>query len=199
MKKILSIISIVLVTLVVGATITLACVKTHTFDAVDALGNYDKIQSITVYKNGAEYNTLTSYSNKDEICKIVSLHKDSLKDNVLSALFQGATGFDESMDTLSTSKNLSDVYAENVCILIRFSETQTLKWDGENILTSKNKNVEYKEIIMQVSNNENFADVAVYVVNNSAETCSYRVNTLAHQAELYDYISKMDVSGNSSN
>lgn len=196
MKKVISIISIALVALVVGATITLACVKTRTFDAIDALGDYDKIQSVTIYKNGAEYNTLTSYSNKDEISKIVSLHKDSLKDNVLSALFQGATGFDESMDTLSTSKSLSDIYAENICISFKFSEKQTLKWENKNVLNSKEKTVEYDKIIMQLNNSKNFADVTVYVLNDSTSSL-YRVNTLAHQADLYDYINNMEYAGNS--
>ncbi len=198
MKKVISIISIVLVALLVGATITLACVKTHTFDAVDALGDYDKIESVEIFKNGSSYNTFSSYSDKTTIDKIVSLHKDSLKDNVLSALFQGATGFDESFDKLSTSKSVSDIYAENICISFKFSEKQTLKWNGENVLTAKEKTVEYNKIIMQLNNSKNFADVAVYVLNDSTSSL-YRVNTLAHQADLYDYINKMDFAGSSAN
>lgn len=195
MKKVISIISIVLVALLVGATITLACVKTKTFDAVNALGDYDKIESVKVYKNGSLYNTFSTHSDKSTIDKIVSLHKDSLKDNVLSALFQGATGFDESMDTLSTAKNLSDIYAETICISFRFGEKQILTWNNENVLTSNDKTVEYSEIIMQLNNSKNFADVTVYVVNSTSASL-YRVNTLAHQAELYDYIEKMEFAGN---
>lgn len=195
MKKVISIISIVLVALLVGATITLACVKTRTFDAVDALGDYDKIESVKVYKGGSEYNTFTSHSDKTVIDKIVSLHKDSLKDNVLSALFQGATGFDESMDTLTVAKNVSDMYSENVCISFKFSEAQTLKWDGENVLNAKEKTIEYKEIVMILNNSENFADVTIYVLNNTSSS-QYKVNALAHQADLYDYIDKMEYSGN---
>ncbi len=195
MKKIISIISIALVALLVGATITLACVKTNTMDAVKTLGDYDKIDYVKVYKGGSEYQSFTIQNDKEVIEKIVSLYKDSLKDNTLSALFQGATGFDPTLDTLDTALTRSEIVKDNISVSFHFSEKLNLKWDGKNVLTSNEKNVEFSEIIMQLNNSKNYADVAVYVVNASNASL-YKLNTIAHQSDLYDYINKMDYSGN---
>lgn len=197
MKKVISIISIVLVALLVGTTITLACVKTKTFDGINALGEYDKISVVEVYKDGSAtaYQSFNSKVDKTTIDKIVKLHKDSLKDNVLSAMFQGTLGFEAKFETLSSSISFSDIVKDSTCILFKFDEKQNLKWDDEEIKTSSNKNVEYNQIVMRLNNSKNYADVAIYVLNSSTSS-SYKITVSAHQYELYKYISNMEYSGN---
>lgn len=197
MKKVISIISIVLVALLVGTTITLACVKTKTFDGINALGEYDKISVVEVYKDGSTtaYQSFNSKVDKTTIDKIVKLHKDSLKDNVLSAMFQGALGFEAKFETLSSSISFSDIVKDSTCILFKFDEKQNLKWDDEEIKNSSNKNVEYNQIVMRLNNSKNYADVAIYVLNSSTSS-SYKITVSAHQYELYKYISNMEYSGN---
>lgn len=202
MKKVISIIAIVLVALLVGATVALACIKTNSTDLVDELGNYDKINYIQVYKDGAYYQAFTKSDDegKQNIDKIVNLHKESLKDNLLSSLFQGALGFESSMEKLTTSTTRDEIVKDKNCVSFAFSEKQTLKWEGETIKIN-NKDVQFYELVLQVSDNENYSEVNVYVLNlaNNASTSNssmYKFTTIAHQSELFDYIENLEFAGN---
>ena len=88
MKKIIAIISSCLVAILLATTITLACTK---FTAVSVVG--DGAMSIKLYK-GESTQALELHEDDEEYKEIVRLQKASLKENPLSSLFQGATGFD---------------------------------------------------------------------------------------------------------
>lgn len=202
MKKVISIVAIVLVVLLVGATVALACIKTNSTDLVDELANYDKLNYVQVYKNGAYYQAFTKSGEEDKnnINKIVCLHKESLKDNMLSSLFQGALGFDASMEKFDASKTRDEIVKDKNCVSFVFSEKQTLTWEDETI-QNNNKNVEFYELILEVQDNENYSEVSVYVLNlaNNASTSNsslYKFTTIAHQSELYDFIEGLEFAGN---
>lgn len=194
MKKVISIIAITLVALLVGATVTLACVKTNTPDVLSKLGVYDNVNYVKVYKEGSEYQVFDA-QNSDVVKKIVELHKDAHKENTLSALFQGATGYDASFTTLESSISKTDILSGNICISFILKDSQNLVWNKKEILNSKDKNVTYKEVLVQLNNSENFADVNVYIMNETNSSL-YKVKTVAHQAKLYSYVSDMEYSGN---
>ncbi len=202
MKKVISIVAIVLVVLLVGATVALACIKTNSTDLVDELANYDKINYVQVYKNGSYYQAFTKSDEegKNSINKIVCLHKESLKDNMLSSLFQGALGFDASMEKFEASKTRDEIVKDKNCVSFIFSEKQTLVWEDETI-QNNSKNVEFYELILEVQDNENYSEVSVYVLNlaNKATTSNsslYKFTTIAHQSALYDFIEGLDFAGN---
>ena len=202
MKKVISIVAIALVLLLVGATVALACIKTNSTDLVDELANYDKINYVQVYKNGSYYQAFTKSDQDgiDNINKVVCLHKESLKENMLSSLFQGALGFNASMEKLETAKSRDEIVKEKNCLSFVFAEKQTLKWEDKNV-QNNNKDVEFYELILEVQDNENYSEVSVYVLNlaNKATTSNssmYKFTTIAHQSALYDFIEELEFAGN---
>lgn len=202
MKKVISIIAIALVALLVGATVALACIKTSSTDVVDRLVNYDDINYVQVYKNGEYYQSFTKSDDegKKNINTIIDLHKKSLKENMLSALFQGALGFDATMETLDASVTRDTIVKDKNCIAFVFAEKQTLVWEGKTVQKSNN-DVQFVELIMEVTDNENYSEVNVYVLNlakNAVTSNSslYKLTTIAHQDKLNDFITKLEFAGN---
>lgn len=202
MKKVISIIAIALVALLVGATVALACIKTSSTDVVDRLVNYDDINYVQVYKDGAYYQSFTKSDDegKKNINTIIDLHKKSLKENMLSALFQGALGFDATMETLDASVTRDTIVKDKNCIAFVFAEKQTLVWEGKTVQKSNN-DVQFVELIMEVTDNENYSEVNVYVLNlakNAVTSNSslYKLTTIAHQDKLNDFITKLEFAGN---
>ena len=119
---------------------------------------------------------------------------------MLSSLFQGALGFDASMEKLESTVTRDTIVKDKNCISFAFSEKQTLKWEDETI-KNNNKDVQFYELILQVSDNENYSEVNVYVLNlaNNASTSNsslYKFTTIAHQSELYDFIENLEFAGN---
>ena len=195
MKKIIAIISSCLVAVLLAVTITLACVK---FTAVTVVS--DVAMSVRVYKDSST-ETMELYKSRDEFAEITNLYNESLKENTLASLFQGATGFDYKVNneevTLSkVTKNDEGTYV--LCFIYDEVKTLTIngeKYVNENANTDKGEStdVTYKALYVEVKNSANFTEYNVYLADNGSSTYSYfNVSLIAQQADLYAYIGELE-------
>jgi len=197
-KKILSISIIALVLALVVTTIVLAVVPKR-LDNPIAEG-YDMI---TVYQNGLErgylYDDDKNSKSNEVYSEIARLHSTSLKDNLLSALFQGTLNYELEVVNKNTTNALSVAKAEGTkAIVFTYlgDEKETLKINGKvykDTSTMTSKTVKFDQIIMPLNNSKNFEQCTIYLVDSSTNRSNYQVRFLAHQSDLYNYIASLDL------
>ena len=192
MKKTISIIIISIVVLLVGATIALALIPYTCYNPI----NKD-FSIITVYKNS--YNNQNTYiSSQEEYEEITKLYNESLEQNILSTMFQGALGDKTNIEKVSSTTVKTLMNAEDAGYFIEFdyNEAQTLIWEDEEYTYmdgQTEKVTKYTSLILEVKNTDSFAETTVYVVNGSSFI--FKITCNAHQADLFDYINKLTWSG----
>ena len=201
-KKIISISVISLVLALVVLTIVLALVPKKFENPI--VSGY---ASITVYQDGiAQQYTYTNNPDTDAerahnevYTTIEKLHAESLKDNLLSAIFQGTGSFEVSVeDTYYANVITSIANAEDTNALVFTylqEDKQVLKIDGEVYKTESalsSKEVTFDMIVMPLGNTDSFEQCTIYLANRSDNKSSYQVTFLAHQAELNKYVSSLD-------
>ena len=193
-KKILSITIISLIVAITIATVILAIIPKKLYNPIAT--NYS---AVTVYKdkNKNNYSEAISDENKAIIDKINELQAKSVKDNMLSALFQGTGSYESrvvSYNEGNVMTSIADVSGA-VCLVFQYLEEQELIWQGEKYTnpqaTNPNKVVTYTKIFMPISSNESFEECTVYLADNSNKS-SYQIKFLAHQSELYDYLISLE-------
>ena len=200
-KRVVSITAIALVAALLITTIVLALVPKKMENFVN-----DGYASITVYQGSTavQYTysknpTTDAEREHNEIFrKIEELHKDSLEDSLLSALFQGTGSFDVTVQKKTHTNILSSV-AEGEGNAIVFTYLQedplVLKIDGKEYRdeTSFNsKTVTYNMIVLELTDSEDFDKCKIYFADRSTRESYYYIEFLAHQAELNDYVSSLD-------
>ena len=197
MKKIIGIIGGSLVAILLVVTIILAC-TTHTAYKLDIA----KPSFIEIYK-GSETAKLTvvkdNVDDEEVYNKIISLYNKSFKENNLSALFQGAKGFKK--EVKNKQVQLSDILNDasgNFILHYRYSNgQQNLKIDGKDYVNPENKSekVTFTDLYIEVANTANYNEFKVYLAVDPTEgpaTESYwQVNLIAHQSDLYTYLSDL--------
>ena len=191
----------VLVALVI-TTIILALVPKTMENPVE-----DGFANITVYQNGTSqlysYNpnaTTESEKKHNEIYnKILELHEESLEDNLLSAIFQGASKIKTTVDIKQVPSALNKV-AEGNGIVFNYlqSEKMVLKIGGEvykvDINSLSSSTIQYDTLIMPLGTSEDYELCTIYIADSSNNyNSSYQIRFLAHQAELNDYISGLSL------
>ena len=194
MKKIIAIISSCVVALLLAVTITLACTR---FTAVGVVN--DGAMSIRVYK-GQSTETMEIHNTHRYFGEIMDLYKASLKENTLSSLFQGATGFDYTVNNKEVS--LSNITANDegtyvLCFI--YNEAKTLTINGEEYVNpnadaskGENTSVKYKALYVQVKNTAHFTEYNVYIAETGSSTYSYfNVSVIAQQSDLYSYVGEL--------
>ena len=198
-KRIVSISVIVLVLALVVTTIVLAVVpKTMTNPIAD--GFY----CIKVYQGSksAMYTPNPTATGADaehnEIFnKIVDLHEESLKDTLLSAIFQGTGSFDVRVVKDSTVSNVISTIAEaeGNAIIFEYSSQQVLKLDGETYEDELSAAgvVKYDMIVLSLNASDNYEECIAYLADTSTKKSIYQVKFLAHQSELNDYVGSLDI------
>ena len=195
MKKIIAIISSCVVAILLAVTITLACVK---FTAVSIV-NTDAM-SIRVYQ-GKTTETMEIHKSSNEYKNIVELFEKSLKENTLSSLFQGATGFDYKVNQKEVT--ISSITGNNegtyvLCFIYNEVKTLTIngeKYVNENANTQKGEStdVTYKALYVEVKNTSNFTEYNVYLAASGNDTYSnFNVSLIAHQSDLYSYVGGLE-------
>ena len=186
MKKIIAIISGCLVAILLTVTIVLACTK-HTATSVINTGAY----SIEIYK-GSSTSALEIDEDRNEYKEIMKRYKASLKENNLSAIFQGAKSWKPEVKNEEVA--ISTVTSVESTYVLRFiyDEEQTLKLNGKNYSDPETENVvTYTGLYVVVNNSANYEDYKVYLVNGNDTKSYYNVNLIAHQASLYEYIGEL--------
>lgn len=195
MKKIIAIISGCLVAVLLAVTITLACVK---FTAVGVVN--EGAISIRLYK-GKTTETVEIFDDRDEYDRIMEFYKDSLQENTLASLFQGATGFDYSVKHEEvTLSNITGNTEGTYVLAFVYNEAKTLtingeKYVNENANTEKGEStdVTYRELYVEVKNTANFTEYKVYVVGTAnASKSNFTVSLIAHQSELYSFLGEIE-------
>ena len=176
-KKIISISIVSLVLALVVATIVLALVPKTLVNPVA-----DGYASITVYKGSVEQQYLPYPNASTEAEKkyneifneIQDLHEGSLKDNLLSAMFQGLGKFGIEVTASLKANVVSDVAkASGNCIVFTYlgENNQVLKIDGEvyyDRTTLKSEAVEYDMVVMPLSTNKGFEERIIYLALDAA-------------------------------
>lgn len=191
-KKIVSITVLALVVALVITTIVLALVPKKMADPIAS--GYSRI---IIYQDDAS-EAVSKTNRADVFEKIEELHEESLKDNVLSAIFQGTGSFKATVKKEYKTNVTSSIAAQSGNALVfEYLETQVLKIDGEVYKDEGSlgaSTVEYDTIIMPLTDGTNFEECVIYLVDSSENTSSYQVSFLACQAELNDYITAFESS-----
>lgn len=208
-KKIASIVVVSLVCVLVLVTVVLALVPKRLENVVakgySGINIYygDSDQSYTYTSNPDKTsNKYESYVKQNEVIeKIASLHEASLKDSVLSAIFQGVGSFHITVSTTSSSKSSNALTAakseSDKVIVFEYAETQDLVIGGEKYKYKEStsaKPVTFDKIVMPVGSSDSFEECTLYLINEDSTTykSTYQVKFLAHQSELADYIATLD-------
>ena len=204
-KKIVSISVVSLVLALVITTIVLALVPKKLVNPIN-----DGYASIAVYKDkeGKQYfknlynsTTATEAEKKYNAVydEIADLHAESLKDNLLSAMFQGLGKFGfEVVPSLNSNvvKNVAE--AEGNCLVFYYigEDKQVLKINGEvyydeNAL--KSEAVEYDMIVMPLTAESGFAERVIYLADRTTGKSQYQLKFLADQSELNEYVESLSI------
>ncbi len=193
-KKAKKIISISIISLVLALTlvvIILAIVPKKHYDPLDTSFN-----TVTIYKDKSSGMLLSQNSaHKDVIDDILELHEKSLKDNVLSSMFQGTSSYEvkvyrDKTTSFSDICNKSGVYA---LVFDYGTEGKILKMNGEEYrytYASASRTITYYRAVLVLTNTTNFEEATLYLINDKdGKQSDCYIKFLAHQSELYDFIS----------
>lgn len=198
-KKISAIAVIVLVLALVVTTIVLAVVPKTMANPIS-----DGFSYVMVYQgNKSALFTPNPTATGDEaehneiFNKIYELHEESLKDTLLSAIFQGTGSFSLTVDKKNPVANVITTIAESEgnAVVFQYSSTQVLKIDGEvynDELSSKGV-IEYDMIVLQLNDSENYEECVAYLADASTKKSVCQVKFLAHQSELNEYVGSLTI------
>ncbi len=199
LKKILSIVILSVVLAITATVIILAVVPKRHYNPVER----DNVMVISVWRETVDNSYVRGEIGSEEQNKIANeildLHEKSLKDNVLSSIFQGTSGFEPEV----TKYGYSDVSKElkkdaTISVVLDFAEEQTLKFNGEeykDTTAQTTKSVKYSRAVLTVTNSSSFEKATLYLTDDNF-TSSYQIKFLAHQSELYDYIVNLNIPVN---
>lgn len=195
-KKIASIVIIALVLALTVTTIVLAVIPKSLYNPINS-----GYSTIGVYRDNITNLYVCGEAGTEEqnrVCnELMDLHEKSLKDNVLSNIFQGTSGFDVDVVNNSYSNVMTIAKADGVLALVfTYLDEQTLKINGEEYKDEtafSSKSVKYNKMFMIINNSQSFEETVVYLTDN-ANKSSYQIKFLAHQSELYNYIKNLEFS-----
>ena len=199
-KKILSIVIVSIVLLLTVATIILAVIPKKQYNPIT-----DKdYAGVTVWRstlsNSYYWNENDEKAEANAVINDLMVRiEDSVEDNMLSSLFQGALGYKPEVTKTIKNTDLKSLYDGKgiLCLVFNYlDDIQTLKINDEVYkfeTTFDSVTIEYNQIIMPITNNESYDECTLYLVKNNAT--EYKLTYHAHQSEIYNYIindDKMD-------
>lgn len=204
-KKIVSISVVSLVLALVVATIVLALIPKRLANPIT-----EGYASVTVYKDGLDKQYFKDFYNSANATEaekkynavygeITDLHKDSLKDNLLSAMFQGLGKFGiEVVPSLEADVIKNVAKAEGNCLVFTYigENKQVLKVNGEvyyDETALKSEAVEYDMVVMPLSANGGFEERVIYLADRETGKSQYQLKFLADQSELNEYIENLNL------
>lgn len=209
MKKTIAIISIAVLALIVAATVILAVIQKTFYNPIPST---DDISFIRVYKGDGTcqefYNNSQDVEDQKVFDKLIDLHEESLKENILSSMFQGALSFNGGIkteavtgDTFNANLQGSNPDASSTYIEICYSQNseQLLKYDGKTFTDADGDTVTYTKLIIEVNPSNYMDEVRAFVIKANSTgfkpESAYHVKFIAHQKALYKYIQELDLIG----
>ena len=202
LTKVLTIVALCLFSAIAITAIVLAIVKRDYNQVV----NSDVI-SIEVKKAGASNVYLkddTEEENRTVFNDLLNKYYQGTKESILSSLFQGAYSSDAEAEVVKTTTTVSSLSASSEVFYLRFyfyfSICQTLKINNkvyeDTRLTTLDKTVKFKSVILKVENNTTLNKVTMYIVDSSYPSTSYyQVKYTTHHSALFDYIEDLEYPG----
>lgn len=195
LKKILSIIIITVVLALTIATIILAVVPKKLYDPL----NQDFI-TMSVWRDGVTNMYAKGDMGSEEQNKVINdimeLHDKSLKDNVLSSMFQGTSKYNVKVERYGNNDVSKDAKADGVLSLVfTYKTAQKLMINGEEYYdeAAAEKTVSYTRAVMILNDSEGFEESTIYLCDaDYVSKCQLKF--LAHQSEIWDYIVKLELS-----
>lgn len=198
-KKILSIVIITLILALTVITIVLAIVPKRLYNPIT-----NGYMSVAVYRNKKDrmYFATDDANAEDKVfnTKLSKLLSDSVKDNVLSSIFQGTGKFKSEVlpgDEGNVMTNVAKV-SDGMCLVFMYEEEQTLMFNGKIYKNpqatgkDKDKPVTYTQIFMPIANDQDFQERTVYLADSSNKS-AYQIKFLAHQSDIYQLINNLDL------
>lgn len=202
--KIFGIVMASVVLAITAATIVLALVPKKLYNPIPE----ENFAGVTVYRS-----TLSNsyYGDENEpnseanqvIDDLMGLISESVEDNILSSMFQGALGYTRTVTKINKETDLKKYYdAQGVLALVfnYLDDVQTLTVDGtsdgevyKHVTAFASNTIEYNKIIMPITNTDSYEENIIYLVKDNA--CEYTITYHAHQSKIYSYIindEKMD-------
>lgn len=188
-KKVIAIVSLVIVGLLVCTTLVMANVK------VNYGVNCASPEIIRVLKpNAKDADTVSEQAQKD----IKNYIANASKESSLTALFNGAL-FDHA-SVISHKTTPTTIQTKSDCYYIQYvySTPQTLK-EGRGNYKENGKNYLYKELWFEISDAEGVEDFTVYIVpyldslgaeNFNSKISAKHYNVKANYSSLYEYLTK---------
>lgn len=203
MKKTIAIISIAVLALIVAATVILAVIQKTFYNPIPT--NED-ISFIRVYKGDGTcqefYNNSQDVEDQKVFDKIIDLHEKSLKENILSSMFQGALSFDGGIKSeVVTGDTFNANLASSTYIEICYSQNneQLLKYNGKTFTDGDGDTVTYTKLIIEVNSSNYMDEVRAFVIKENSTgfkpESAHHIKFLAHQKALYKYIQQLDLIG----
>ena len=198
-KKILSIVIITLILALTVTTIVLAIVPKRLYNPVT-----NGYMSVAVYRNKKDrmYFATDDANAEDKAfnTKLSKLLSDSVKDNVLSSIFQGTGKFKSEVTPRDEGNVMTNVakVSDGMCLVFMYDEEQTLMFNGKVYKNpqatgkDKDKPVTYTKIFMPIANDQDFQERTVYLADSSNQS-AYQIKFLAHQSDIYDLINNLDL------
>lgn len=201
-KKVLYVLIISLFIAVTIATVVLAVVPKELYNPIN-----DNFGAVSLYKDGDKIGNLykntegNSEHDREVIANIMELHNSSVKDNLLSTIFQGTGSFEERVVYEESTTNCKDSVATKsgvVCLVFDYvGNEQTLTINGTKYThpeaKGEGKTIVYTKIFMEVSNTQDFQQCKIYLADSSNKS-NFQVEFLAHQSDLYDYLVNLNVN-----
>lgn len=194
-KKIVSIVIISVVLAITILTVVLALVPKKLYNPIAEGYDY-----ITIYKkSGSVPNTyMTDEDREDQ--KIVTEYvaknlEKSIKDNVLSSIFQGTGKFEAKVVVTTTNNVKSSIASGNTCLIFGYIDEQKLIFNGKEYkntqATDPTKTITFKELVMPISKDSDFQERVVYLMDEDGNSY-YQIKFLAHQSDMYEYIESLE-------
>lgn len=192
-KKIVGIVLVSIVLAITVATIILALVPKKLYNPIPE----KDFAGVTIWRSTVSNSYYWDESEPNSEANIVVdelLEKieESVQDNVLSSMFQGALGYDIEVTKTAKNSDLEKLYNGSGILALVFNyldDTQTLTIDGKEYrheTAHSSTTIEYNQIIMPLNNSNSYEECTIYLVkNNSSE---YTLTYHAHQADIWSYL-----------
>ena len=192
-KKIIGIVVVSIVLALTVATIILALIPKKLYNPIP----HNDFAGVTVWRSTLSNSYYWDEADKDSeanqvINELLVKIEDSVQENILSSMFQGALNHDIEVVKTTKNSNLKSLYDGQGVLALVFNyldDIQTLKINDkvfkyETAVSSTT--IEYSQIIMPLVNSDSYEECTLYFVKDNAT--EYKLTYYAHQSDLWNYI-----------